>query len=169
MCCINASQSALTEAVDARDFGREARLPHGCPGRLLQLMDNNIAGVIPSILPQPDGIYWISSCEVSKRACLEAWTLTLYSIFRSLPSLGNVRMSRTILLLLLIEGVMGIWLVEQPSSSLLFESDRFRWLVCHLESLGMRAFCLKYRAGRIVQFCLHARFADLRSSASGSS
>ncbi|CAE7445453.1 unnamed protein product [Symbiodinium sp. CCMP2592] len=57
---------------------------------------------------------------------------------------ANLISCRTILLLLLIEAKCGIWLVEQPNSSLLFESDRFRWFVHHLDSMNMRVFKQKF-------------------------
>ena len=51
----------------------------------------------------------------------------------------ELRPCRSILLVMVIEAMHGVWLIEQPASSLLFESDRFRWLIAHLDSLNMRA------------------------------
>ncbi|CAJ1363253.1 unnamed protein product, partial [Effrenium voratum] len=54
--------------------------------------------------------------------------------------LANLLGSRTVLLLLLVAAVSGVWVVEQPSTSMLFSHDRFRWLVDSLEKLKMRVF-----------------------------
>ena len=51
---------------------------------------------------------------------------------------------RTVLLLLMVESLSGVWVVEQPGSSLLFDAERFVWLIGHLGTLSMRVLCLQY-------------------------
>ena len=57
------------------------------------------------------------------------------------------------MLLLVIEALHGVWLVEQPSSSLLFDSDRFRWLLSHLADLGMRVPSMNLRQTCVIETC----------------
>ena len=55
--------------------------------------------------------------------------------------------ARTTLILMVIEALSGVWLVEQPASSLLFQSDRFCWLIAHFEQLNMREPGLYFGSG----------------------
>lgn len=45
---------------------------------------------------------------------------------------------RTILTLLLVTGLRGVWIVEQPSSSLIAQHKRFRWLVRAWRKMNVR-------------------------------
>ena len=69
---------------------------------------------------------------MSSRTAVRVICVTASCLFKTLL--------RTVILLLVLEAVSAVWLVEQPGSSLLFESDRFRWLIHHLETLNMRVF-----------------------------
>ena len=135
-------QAALPEAVDARHFGRQVWRADGRPGRLLQLMDNNISRILPSILPQSTGVYWLPCCESSKRDCSEAWTF--FHVHWEFGLLSS-RARRYYVIM----GERPFPLADLPP--------------------GLIGAASILSAVRMVQHSLHAQLADVRCSTSGSS
>jgi len=58
--------------------------------------------------------------------------------------LSNQMTSRTILLLVLFTACGGVWVLEQPGTSIVTRHRRFRWLVRKFNSLGLRVFVQRF-------------------------
>ncbi|CAE8699845.1 unnamed protein product [Polarella glacialis] len=52
--------------------------------------------------------------------------------------LGNVMVSRVVLLCMLIVVMGGCWVIEQPGSSIMAEHPRFRWMCRKLKAAKLR-------------------------------